>query len=191
MLTALDALEMSTNTIATRVAMVGPTEARVNRRRYKLDVESELRNFRSLAAPVLQSGGVEMDIAVPDKDVIRINMRPETFHRLLNILTTNSLERLRAVRQPRIRIAVQRFVERCEIVFSHNGPRIPPTVANRIFEPVFSSTGGGGGLGLTIAHSIVNAHCGEIRALTDGRRRGAHMQILLPCTRSRATLQSR
>jgi len=191
MLTTLDAVEMCTNTIATRVAMVGPTEARINYRRGKLDVEFELRTFRSLAVPALQSEGVEMEIAAPDKDVIRINMRPETFHRLLNILTTNSLQRLRAVRRPRIRISAQRLVEKCEILFSDNGPGIPSAVANCMFEPVFSSKGEGGGLGLTIAHSIVKAHCGEIRALLDGRRRGAHMQIMLPGTRSRATLQSR
>jgi signal transduction histidine kinase len=189
LLQTLDALETSISIIANRIAMVGPTEPSADHRRGSLDISSELRVFRSLAAPVLQAGGVEMEIAVADEDVLRINMRPETFHRLLNILTTNSLDWLRAVRQPRIRIAGRRSEDRCEIVFSDNGPGIPSAIANRIFEPLFSGKEEGRGMGLTIARTIANAHGGEIGVLLDGRRRGAHMQILMPCRRSRATLQ--
>lgn len=183
-----NALETSIDTIANRIAMVGPTEASANHnhRARSMDVRSELQVFRSLTAPVLQSAGVEMNIAAADKDVLRINMRPETFHRLLNILMTNSLEWLRAVRQPRIRIAGCRSGDTCEIVFSDNGPGIPTAVANHVFEPLFSGKEGGRGMGLAIARSIANVHGGEIRIML--RQRGAHIKIGLPCRRSRATL---
>ena len=45
-----------------------------------------------------------------------------------------------------------------------------------------------GGTTLTIARSIVQLHGGEIHALTDGRRSGASIRILLPRKRSRATV---
>ena len=61
-------------------------------------------------------------------------------------------------------------------------------VADRVFEPLFSGKEGGQGMGLTIARSIVKVHGGEIQALTDGRRRGASIRILLPRKRSRATV---
>jgi signal transduction histidine kinase len=61
-------------------------------------------------------------------------------------------------------------------------------VADRVFEPLFSGKEGGQGMGLTIARSIVKVHGGEIHALTDGRRRGASIRILLPRKRSRATV---
>jgi signal transduction histidine kinase len=131
---------------------------------------------------------VEMKIAADSAEVVRIEMRPETFHRLLYILATNSLDWLHGVRLPRIRISARRSGQKCEIIFSDNGPGIPGAVADRVFEPLFSGKEGGQGMGLTIARSIVQLHGGEIHALTDGRRSGASIRILLPRKRSRATV---
>jgi signal transduction histidine kinase len=188
-LIALDELAKTIELISDRIAMVGPMENVANRRRRALDVFCELNAFRDLLQPFLQTAGVDMDVAADPAQVIRVEMRPETFRRLLHLLATNSVDWLRGVRRPRIRIVARRSDERCEIIFSDNGPGIPAAFADRIFEPLSSGKEGGHGMGLTIARNIVNVHGGNIRVLTDGRRRGASFQILLPRKRSRATLQ--
>jgi two-component system sensor kinase FixL len=41
------------------------------------------------------------------------------------------------------------------------GPRVPPDRVPDIFEPLYSSTSGGMGMGLAIARAIVDSHGGR------------------------------
>ena len=52
--------------------------------------------------------------------------------------------------------------ERLAVVISDTGPGIPSNHLDRIFEPFFSTKDDGSGLGLSISHSIVERHGGEI-----------------------------
>jgi signal transduction histidine kinase len=55
-------------------------------------------------------------------------------------------------------------------------------VLDNIFEPFFtrSRTGKGTGLGLTISHSIISQHGGEIEASSPGPNQGATFTVRLP-----------
>jgi signal transduction histidine kinase len=185
---ALRSLEESVAIIADRVAMIAPMETGAIQRRRVLDVPAELAVFRRLVKPVLDAAKVEMEIDTRAGLVLRIEMRPDTFHRLLHILVTNSLEWLQGTRDPRVRVSARADADRCEIIFSDNGSGIPPSVADRVFEPLFSGKEGGRGMGLAIARSIAELHGGEIAVLVDRRRRGANIRLLLPRRRSRATI---
>jgi two-component system NtrC family sensor kinase len=69
------------------------------------------------------------------------------------------------------------------ISFSDNGPGIPPAVAQRVFEPFFStkSEGEGTGLGLSICHGIVKEHGGTMSVDAGGTAgRGATFTVELP-----------
>jgi C4-dicarboxylate-specific signal transduction histidine kinase len=184
----VDDLEQIIAILSDRIAMVGPMETDAKHRRRALDVASEAAVFSLLMEPVLRAAGAEMKIIADPAEVIRIEMRPETFHRLLHILGTNSLDWLQGIREPRISIVARTADRNCEIIFSDNGPGIAPGIAERVFEPTFSGKEGGRGMGLTIARNLVVVHGGQIDVLTDGRRRGANIRILLPRKRSRATV---
>ena len=181
-------LEQAIAIMCDRIAMVGPMETDAKHRRRALDVVSEVTVFSQLMEPVLRAAGTEMDVLADPADVIRIEMRPETFHRLLYIMVTNSLDWLHGIREPRIRVAARTSDQNCEIIFADNGPGIPAGIVERVFDPMFSGKEGGQGMGLTIARNLVTAHGGQISVLTDGRRRGANLRILLPRKRSRATV---
>lgn len=81
------------------------------------------------------------------------------------------------------------IVTRCEpdglsVNISDNGPGIPEAVAQRVFEPFFStkSEGEGTGLGLSISQGIVKEHGGNITVDPGGPAtgRGATFSVELP-----------
>ncbi|HJQ83489.1 MAG TPA: ATP-binding protein [Candidatus Binatia bacterium] len=67
----------------------------------------------------------------------------------------------------------------CAVVVSDSGTGIPPEHLQRIFEPFFSTKDAGSGLGLFIAHEIVAAHGGAIRAVPRPQG-GTDFSILFP-----------
>ena len=68
-----------------------------------------------------------------------------------------------------------------EISVSDNGPGIPASALDKIFQPFFTTkpTGQGTGLGLSLSYDIVKAHGGEIRVETKGGE-GTEFIITLP-----------
>jgi signal transduction histidine kinase len=165
------------------LAASGSTE-----RRRAIDVVAEIAAFQEIVEPLLDGQGFEIEVMYPAREVMRTEMRPENFFCLLQILMSNSVEWARRMESPRIRIVVSVLEGQCEIVFSDNGPGIPPEIAERVFEPLFSRKEGGRGMGLTIARQMVETHGGTINVIIDGRRKGAAFQVILPRKRSRATI---
>jgi signal transduction histidine kinase len=68
---------------------------------------------------------------------------------------------------------------RVKIEIEDTGPGIPPSAADRIFNPFFSTKEGGTGLGLALTHKIVEDHGGAIdfRSVPGG---GTSFRIVLP-----------
>ena len=78
-----------------------------------------------------------------------------------------------------------------KLVVADTGRGIAPGVRERIFDPFFSTketgSGKGAGLGLSISHSIVEAHHGRI--LVDSvEGRGATFTVVLPAASAPAHL---
>ncbi len=59
------------------------------------------------------------------------------------------------------------------------GPGIPPEDLPRIFDPYFTTKGGGTGLGLSTAHKIMEAHGGSVSAVSEPGA-GATFRLCLP-----------
>ena len=61
-----------------------------------------------------------------------------------------------------------------------DGPGIPESIQNQVFEPFFSTKEEGSGLGLSIARRIVEEHGGQI-TLHSSVGQGTTFEILFPC----------
>lgn len=73
---------------------------------------------------------------------------------------------------------------RVKLLFSDDGPGVPASARDKIFEPFYSTKRdeGGTGLGLSISSRVVAAHGGSIRLVSDGSS-GATFELEFPCER--------
>ncbi len=80
-------------------------------------------------------------------------------------------------------IAARADRDKVNITVSDNGPGIPESIKEKIFQPFFTtkSQGKGTGLGLSLVHRIVQMHNGEINF--DTSKEGTTFKILLPINR--------
>ena len=95
-------------------------------------------------------------------------------------LVVNALDSMEEGGRLTIRL-VQR-VGTAEMHFTDTGCGMTQEVLENIFEPFFtrSRTGKGTGLGLTISHSIISQHGGEIEATSPGPNQGSTFIVRLP-----------
>lgn len=122
-------------------------------------IESALRLLRHRAD--------EAAIEFVAESVPTVPGRPGALQVVWSNLVTNALDALAGSDDGRIEIAVApadgRFVR---VTVADNGPGIDPSLADRIFEPRFTTKGGrvrfGLGLGLSICRQIVTEHGGTI-----------------------------
>lgn len=68
---------------------------------------------------------------------------------------------------------------RLHIVVSDQGPGVPPENRNKVFEPFFSTRGGGLGIGLFVAQCVARAQGGSLD-VGDNEPRGAVFRLTLP-----------
>lgn len=83
-----------------------------------------------------------------------------------------------------IEVMLRNVGSHAELTVKDSGPGIEPALLPHIFERfrqgARSSAAGGLGLGLAIAHHLVERHHGTITAASDGPGQGATFRILLP-----------
>ena len=78
------------------------------------------------------------------------------------------------VYKPLVSLRTKYLGDKIEISISDNGPGIPDSIRDKIFQPFFTTkpTGQGTGLGLSLAYDIVKAHGGELKVgTTEGEAR--------------------
>jgi signal transduction histidine kinase len=182
---SLDRVADAVERVREQVRMMGLVAS--GDRRGKIDLVAEIHSFQEMIQPQLVLRDARMEIESPRQGVLRIEMRPENFHCLIQILTSNALDWMPSRGERRIRVVLAAREAFCSLTFSDSGPGIPEDIAGRVFEPLFSRKEGGRGMGLTIARNIVESHGGQLYLLQDGRRRGANFRLLLPRKRPRAT----
>lgn len=79
----------------------------------------------------------------------------------------------------KVSLEVLKEAQGCSLVFKDNGPGVPDSDKEHIFETFFSGKEDGTGLGLVISRKIIESYGGSI-TITDSEEGGACFTILLP-----------
>jgi signal transduction histidine kinase/ligand-binding sensor domain-containing protein len=131
-----------------------------------------------------------------DPNLPKINVVPQDIGRVLLNLINNAFYavngafvetrhalslQMPAPCKPTITVSTKNLGDRIEISVKDNGPGIPETIKDKIFQPFFTTkpTGQGTGLGLSLAYDIVKAHGGELKVETK-KGDGSEFIIKLP-----------
>jgi signal transduction histidine kinase len=123
-----------------------------------------------------------------DKTIGNINIIPEDIGRVFLNLYNNAFyaihdkkKLLNGTFEPTVFVTTKRFEKRVELSVKDNGNGILQNVADKIFQPFFTTkpTGEGTGLGLSLAYDIVKAHGGEIKVETK-KGEYANFIVVLP-----------
>jgi signal transduction histidine kinase len=118
----------------------------------------------------------------------KINVVPQEIGRVVLNLINNAFYAVseRAKRegtsyQPQVTVTTKKTGDKIEIQVSDNGPGIPDSIREKIFQPFFTTkpTGQGTGLGLSLSYDIVKAHGGEIEVEAK-ENEGTTFKILIP-----------
>ncbi len=135
-----------------------------------------IEHVASLERPVAQELGVDMITSCEIRS-IPVEIDRQRIEQVLLNLTRNALEAVAGQPDGRVELSVHRDGAGARIVVADNGPGIDENVVPRIFEPFFTTKETGTGLGMAIAHKIVDMHGGHLEI--DGRD-GARVTIVLP-----------
>jgi len=123
-----------------------------------------------------------------DLSVGKINIVPQEIARVMLNLINNAFyavdqkkKQLGDAYEPMVTVSTKKNNDKIEIEVSDNGNGIPKQIADKIFQPFFTTkpTGQGTGLGLSLAYDIVKAHGGDIKVETK-EGSGAAFVIHLP-----------
>jgi two-component system sensor histidine kinase FlrB len=148
---------------------VRPVPARVHYREL-------LDGVASLLGPIAAQKRIEVVVAC-DNDCAG-NADFELLHRMLVNLVLNALRETPAGGE--IRLTAIREENHIALVVKDTGPGIPAEHLERIFDPLFSTSQKGNGLGLPIVRQIVESHNGTIDVMAS--HQGTAFLICLPHT---------
>lgn len=79
----------------------------------------------------------------------------------------------------RISLELIKEAHGCSVIFTDDGPGVPDSAKESIFDPFFSGKEDGTGLGLLISRKIVESYGGSI-TVTDSKEGGACFTVFLP-----------
>ena len=169
------------------LAFVRPVRLQVDR----TSIADALANAVALADGKANRGTIAVDLAIPG-DLPTVGADQHQLTQVFCNLLINAYEALEG--RGRIEISARVASNAAEgallpdghtavttvvVDVADDGPGMPPDVAEKIFNPFFTTKAQGSGLGLAIVRKIVDAHEGRIDMTTaDGR--GTRFRVTLP-----------
>jgi len=149
-----------------------------------LDASSLVQTVAKRLAPQAQSKRISLDLDLTP-DLPPILADEDRAIQILTNLTGNALQYTPEGGQ--VTISVTRINDEVQFSIHDTGIGIPPEHLSHIFDRFYRvdksrsrQSGGGSGIGLTIARALVEAHDGRIWVESQGERKGSTFHFTLP-----------
>jgi C4-dicarboxylate-specific signal transduction histidine kinase len=148
-------------------------------RRTELDINKIIQDVSFLLRHELARSHVSVttDLA---PDLPRVAGDQVQLQQVLINLIMNALDAMRSsIEQPRkLWMRSAKSTDGVLVQIRDSGPGIEPELATRIFEPFFTTKAEGIGMGLSISHSIIESHGGQLSLVSSSP--GASFEFILP-----------
>lgn len=131
-----------------------------------------LRDVVARASQRARERGLELELRVPSTAVMA-ELDAERVKEVAFQLLRNAIDAARH----HVEVAADADDAQACLRFRDDGPGIEPAHRERVFEPFFTTKAGGTGLGMSIAHSLVERHGGTIELRCVG---GTEVVVKLP-----------
>jgi PAS domain S-box-containing protein len=150
-------------------------------RRAELDINEIVQEATALLRNELVRNRIYLRIELA-ANLPRVHGDPVQLQQVLINLLMNALEVMRlSTEQPRkLSIRSSTGADSVLVQVQDSGPGIEPGLADRIFEPFFTTKAEGIGMGLSISHSIIESHGGQLSFVSSSQ--GALFEFTLPVT---------
>lgn len=110
---------------------------------------------------------------------LKLNFDKIYLIRIITNLVKNAIQAIPHGKNPEVNVKLNKVKDWIVIRISDNGVGIPPHLGDKIFEPKFTTTTGGMGLGLAMVKKIIEDYNGEIR-YTSEMGAGTEFTIKIP-----------
>lgn len=131
--------------------------------RTSTDVESLVRPIMGLVQGDARASGVSCSLQLPP-ELPKVTVDSVQIQHVILNLVRNGIEALESTKGPRELVisAARAASGELEISVSDTGPGLDEAVAERVFDPFFSTRKDATGLGLPISNTIAKAHGGSL-----------------------------
>ncbi|HET7002531.1 MAG TPA: ATP-binding protein, partial [Puia sp.] len=123
-----------------------------------------------------------------ESDLGKINIIPQDIGRVLLNLYNNAFytvaekkKQLNGAYEPTVEVSTKKKDDMIKLTVRDNGNGIPPKIADKIFQPFYTTkpAGQGTGLGLSLSYDMVKAHGGELK-MESREGEGAEFVMVMP-----------
>lgn len=186
--TTLEEIAGGLGVIAEQALQIGQVVKRVRAFVTKRESNREPADVNSLLTKVIELADLDARRAEVVLEVRLTDSLPELWidsvqiqQVLLNLLR-NAIDACQSFEPARRRVVVRSLLAGEGIVVSvaDRGPGVPVDQRDRLFLPFFTTKAEGVGLGLSLSHSIVQAHGGTL-VYRDNPEGGAIFEVRIPC----------
>lgn len=143
------------------------------------DINTIVERSSAELSPMALEHGVKLELAL-DRSLPFLRIDRVQVQLVIANLIRNSIEALQGRQNGSIAIRTKlKADDLVAVIIADNGPGLPPQIAKRAFQPIRSHKPDGMGVGLSICHTIVAAHGGQLSA-SSRPGKGTDFHILLP-----------
>jgi signal transduction histidine kinase len=144
-----------------------------------VDLNAAVRDALYLLEPQLTKGAIEP--AVRSAGVVSVLADPVAVEQIIHNLLLNAMQALELVPPAErvLALTITTSMDQGVLTVRDSGPGIAADVLPRLFEPFFTTRGGGLGLGLSLCETLAIGMNGTLRAANHAER-GAEFTLTLP-----------
>lgn len=145
----------------------------------QVSMQQLLSEVKTGADAMITLNNSELDVSLPEPDIAILGNKTALASAIQNLIH-NSIQIIGSGAQ--VQVSAMRDLQTPDFVrisVSDNGPGVDLQQVDKLFEPFFTTSSQGTGLGLAVVSSVVNAHQGRIE-VTNNVHGGACFNLLLP-----------